>query len=163
MPHFQAQGSKEKKTSVLKHTHAYRLHIDLVSRIGALSRRADIAIQTNPKSSESSCSHSAKIWVFDVQQQNIAKCLFQMHCQLSRSTCNWCWNKHKNSVLKPSQLPADNHSLHRFLSVFTVGHPFLWCGFAGGSLSRWEMILLEAVVLLIKQHRIILIYFVSTE
>lgn len=36
---------------------------------------------------------------------------------------NWCWIKHRIFVFEPSQLPANNHSLHRYLSVLTVGHP----------------------------------------
>lgn len=48
-------GVKWKRKQNLKHTHAYRLHIDhLVSRmyeffIGAFSQRADMAVQINPK------------------------------------------------------------------------------------------------------------------
>lgn len=77
-------GGQTKRKRSSSNTHAYRLHIDhlnvfplcmsLFFYVGALSQRADIAAQTN-KSSESSNSHSVNMWVFDVQQQNIAKCV----------------------------------------------------------------------------------------
>lgn len=173
-------GVEGKETVFLKHTHAHRLHIDhLVSRMyefvsvsfyaGALSQRADIAGQTNPKGQKAHIHIQHNVWVFDVQQQNIAKYvaffkgLFQMRCQLSGSTCNWCQIKHNiQYLLSPPKPPAYNHSLHRFLSVFTVGHPShgvdLLVGPSAG--ERWYF--LEAVVLLIKQDKIILIDFVST-
>lgn len=72
-------GQKKKK---VLNTHAYRLHIDCIVSctyellIGALSHRADIAVQTNPKDHV----HIQLTWVFDIQQQNIAKCFFFFFC-----------------------------------------------------------------------------------
>lgn len=48
-----------------------------------------------------------------------------MLCQLLGSTWNLCPIKQKKCTEPsfPPKLPANNKSLHRFLSVFTVGHP----------------------------------------
>lgn len=160
------------KMFVLKHTHAYRLHIDhLVSlmyvffifclfvcsvyNVGAGPQRADTAVSDKPpKISESSYSHSR--WVFDGQQQNIAKCVSSALKGRFRCTAS-SWDqqqsgvvvmKHKENGLKLPQQPASNHSVHRFLSVFTAGHLSNGVGLlVGPSPSRWEMTFSEAVVL----------------
>lgn len=69
--------------------------------------------------------------MFEGQQQNIAKCLsstlkVRFRCPASsrdQHESGVIVTKHNKIVLKLPQLPASNHSLHRFLSVFTVGHP----------------------------------------
>lgn len=70
MPQYQALGSnaKKQKSKSLKHTHAFRLHIDhLVSRMCdllfcLLKQRAEAAFQTNPEKAD-----------IHIQQQNIAR------------------------------------------------------------------------------------------
>lgn len=136
-------GQRKNKTSTLKHTHVYRLHIDhLVSRmyeviffIFYFFKRRSLALKSWRRSSNEPKAQKAHIhirlpceWLTYSSRtlQSVSllfKGPFQMHRQLLGSTCNWCRIKHKKFVLKPSQLPANNHSLHRFLSVFTVGHP----------------------------------------
>lgn len=131
-------GQTKEKTFVLKHTHAYRLHIDhLVSHVflffnvGAGPQRADTAVSDKPKALKTHIHIQLSIWWTAAEYCNVClfcfKGSFQMHCQLSGSTWKCCdcdkTHTHKKIVLKLSRLPASNHSLHRFLSVFTVGHP----------------------------------------
>lgn len=73
--------------------------------------------------------------MFDGQRHNIAMCVSsalkgRFRCAASsrdqhETVAIVIKHTHtkKKIVLKLSQLPASNHSLHRFLSVFTVGHP----------------------------------------
>lgn len=141
MPHYQALGSKEKRQSFSNiHTHTDCILIILFPVCMSLSR---FLFMQEPclKELTSQVKQTQKvrkpIFTFSITCECLTyssrilqsmllffKGLFQMRCQLSGSTCNWCQIKHNiQYLLSPPKPPAYNHSLHRFLSVFTVGHP----------------------------------------
>lgn len=157
-------GSNEKETFVLRHTHAYRLHID--HPICIFLRRSLVSKSwrrsSNKQSSESSHSHSAN--VFLTYSSRILQSVSSVsNCAVSSQDQRviGAGIKHKT---KPSQLPANNHSLHRFLSVFTVGHPShgvdLLVGPSAG--ERWHFFRGCGAPYKAIQH-LFLIHFVSTE